>query len=112
MVEAAPLVNFSNSPLMSRKSRWRFFSTEQASQYHLGLTSALGESRSYTRPKKSWPSEIFMSGTSAAPHPSHLPAEGAAALASSIIPNPPKAIKSYTKARKGVYCDLRLYRRK
>src|SRR5438034_11605930 len=55
--EEVPLVSFSNSPLMSRKSRWRFFSTEQRAQYHFGLRAALGERPSAARPNEAPPSE-------------------------------------------------------
>jgi hypothetical protein len=46
---------------------------EQDSQYHLGLWSLDGERRSYARPKKSFPSDNFISGVPAAPHALHDP---------------------------------------
>lgn len=46
IAEACPLLSLSNSDLMSRKSRWRFFCIEQPSQYHLGLASDEGDRRS------------------------------------------------------------------
>src|SRR5688572_2269180 len=68
---------------MSRKSRWRFFCMEHCSQYHFGLWSVEGERRSYALPKKSFPSESFISAVPTAPHALHDTASGS--ILSSIV---------------------------